>query len=321
MGRPVTGNQEQDTPDARRGIPARIGICLLNLLSPGLGLMRLSRPRWWLGYSLLVALVGVTAMLSFSLIRDMSFHTYILLLGTCLVVMLAAYLGSIWHSWRFSAVRDPAPRWWSRWYGLVLLWAAGTLLTWPLPDLLRTFYRPFHVPSEAMSPTLGINDRLLADMRIVDALKRGDVVIVDTGKAHYVERIAALPGDRIAMRDGAVVLNGQPVAQTLTGRIKVRDADNMEVERRTLSERFPGEEHAHQIIDLGPSDGDDRAEIRLGAGQYFLLGDNRDRSADSRFETAMFGLGVVDRPRITGRVLFVYWRPGKGLGEIRLYIP
>ncbi len=319
-GRPVTDSEDQDTPDARRGVPARIGICLLNLLSPGLGLLRLSRPRWWLGYSVLIALAGAT-LLSFGLIRNMSFRTYILLLGFCLVVVLAAYLGSIWHSWRFSAVRDPAPRWWSRWYGLVLVWAAATLLTWPLPDLFRGFYRPFYVPSEAMAPTLGINDRLLADMRIVDAPKRGDVVIVHTGTVDYVKRIAALPGDRIAMRDGVVVLNGQQVAQTLIERAKVRDADNMEVERRTLAERFPGEDHTHQVIDLGPSDGDDRAEIRLGAGQYFLLGDNRDRSADSRFGVAMSGLGVVDRPRITGRVLYVYWRPGAGLGEIRPYIP
>jgi signal peptidase I len=261
----VTDSEDQDTPHARRGIPARIGICL--------------------------------------------------------IVMLTAYLGSIWHSWRFSAVRDPAPRWWSRWYGLVLVWAVGTLLTWPLTDRLSTLYRLFYVPSEAMAPTLGINDRFLADMHMVDAPRRGDVVIVHTGTVDYVKRIAALPGDRIAMRDGVVVLNGRPVTQTLTERVKARDVDNVEVERRTLTERFPGEEHAHQIIDMGPSDGDDRAEIRLGAGQYFLLGDNRDRSADSRFGVLMSGLGVVDRARITGHVLFVYWRRGAGLDEIRPYIP
>ena len=59
-------------------------------------------------------------------------------------------------------------------------------------------------------------------------------------------------------------------------------------------------------------------ELTLGDDEYFLLGDNRDNSLDSRFDPVMGGPGIVKRDRITGRVLFRYWRKGVGLAKGRL---
>lgn len=300
----------------RRGIVARIGIALLNLVLPGLGLQRLSQPRLWLFYMLLQIAADAVLLAVFALVRDISFPGFFAAVGVYLLVMLAAIVGSIWQSWRHSAIVAPASRWWSRWYGLLLVWACMAGLASLTNGAIHSFYKTYYIPAESMMPALRVNDRLLADMR-PGALKRGDVVIVSAGRTDYVKRIAALPGDRIAMRGGVPFINGVAVPQTEVGRVAMRE-DGSVTEGKIFLERLPGEARNHLVTDLGYSDGDNVAEIRMGPNDYYLLGDNRDRSADSRYPPSEMGLGVVDRARIKGRVLFRYWRPGTGFGAATL---
>lgn len=82
-----------------------------------------------------------------------------------------------------------------------------------------------------------------------------------------------------------------------------------------LSEQLPGEIRPHRITDLGVSPADDWQEAKLGPDEYFFLGDNRDKSADSRFTSEVMGLGIVSKERIIGRPLFRYWRAGIGYKE------
>ncbi|MEO7689449.1 MAG: signal peptidase I [Sphingomonas sp.] len=313
---------DMERPEAdrgrRRGAMARIGVALLNVLGTGLGLLRLSRPRAWLGYVLLQAVVTAIFIATVMLVRNISFAGFAILAGITLFSSTAIWLGAVVQSWRSSASIDPAPPWYSRWYGILLAWVVLGAISYPLPDLARHWYRSFYAPSESMSPTVLKGDYFLVDMHIADDLKRGDVVIVRTGKVEYIKRIAALPGDTFAMRGGVPVINGQPVGQTAPRSIMVDDFGVGPIEARVLREQLPGEARAHEVIDMGYSDYDDTPEVRLGKDEYFLLGDNRDRSADSRASAATFGLGVVDRARITGRVLFIFWRHGSGLGKITL---
>ena len=303
----------------RRGTMGRIGVALLNVLGTGLGLLRLSRPRAWLGYVLLQAVVSAIFFATVMLVRNISFAGFATLAGISLFSSTAIWLGAVVHSWRASACIEPTPRWYSRWYGILLAWAVLGAISYPLPDLVRHWYGTFHAPSESMSPSVLKGDYFLVDMHIAGELKRGDVVIVvRTGEVVYNKRIVALPGDTFAMRGGVPVINGQPVAQTAPRRIMVDAFGFGQREGRVLREQLPGEARAHEVIDMGYSDLDDMPEVRLGKGEYFLLGDNRDNSADSRVSATEFGLGVVDRARITGRVLFIFWRRGSGLGEIRL---
>jgi len=303
---------DEERPDGavRRGVAARIGIALLNLLSPGLGLQRLSQPLWLFYAAWLLALdAGLLAI--FALVRDMSFRGMGLVMSAYLVAVLAAFIASIWQSWRHSAVVAPSPPWWSRWYGLLLSWAVVAALANLASVALHSFYKTYYIPSQAMIPALRVGDRLLADMRPGE-LKRGDVVIVGTERNDYVKRVAALPGDRIAMRGGIIFINEVAVPQTPAGHEMVNDV-GPPVEGVISIERLPGEAHSHLVIDTGYSDGDNVAPVLMGPNQYYLLGDNRDHSADSRYPASMMGLGVVDRARIKGRVLFRYWRKGVGL--------
>jgi len=190
----------------------------------------------------------------------------------------------------------------------------------PIEDVLVRGYRPFVMPSESMLPTIEIGDRLSATMQLDKPLSRGELVLVKTRGTVFVERVAALPGDRFAMKDGVVILNGRRISQTDTGVSQISQASPNRP-GRILEEQFPGEAKAHRVLDLGPTSGDDYPEIVLPEGQYFLLGDNRDNSADSRFgggASGDFGLGLVRRDAIVGLPKYIYWRKRMGSVLINL---
>ena len=162
--------------------------------------------------------------------------------------------------------------------------------------------------------------RLLASMP-----ERGDVVIVTPpgGNQDYIKRVIGLPGDTIEVRDGRLVLNGKQVrAEPRPPAIIPVDANapcgmtqfwsrrvetsagafcRLPIVRETLPNGV-----SYDTIDDGPSQGDDFRLIRIPAGHVFLMGDNRDHSADSRFSLAEQGLGgPVPVENIGGRAEFI----------------
>ncbi len=152
-------------------------------------------------------------------------------------------------------------------------------------------------------------------MGSVEPLRRCDVVLVRTrGENIHVKRVAALAGDRFAMKNGSIVLNGVVVPQRLRRLEKTEGALGTEEVRR-LVERFPGERSAHEIYDAGPGPGDDIAEFQVPPGSVVLLGDNRDRSADSRYpvEEGGFG-GAVAEADIVGRPYYQSWGSSRPAG-------
>jgi signal peptidase I len=178
--------------------------------------------------------------------------------------------------------------------------------------------KPFYVPSESMMPTFQVNDRFLALMGRPAELRRGDIILINVRGATYNQRIAALPGDRIAMADGIVVLNGHPVAQRFvrTEPTPVRQRTNWGPEIRRLSEQFPGEAAPHEIYDSGVSNGDDFAGLLIPPDHVFTLGDNRDNSADGRIPSEQFGVGgALPFSRIEGRPWIRTWGPSNRPGQ------
>ena len=203
-----------------------------------------------------------------------------------------------------------------RWYVLVgvplifLLVVAAAIFT-PLSATLRFPYRNFYIPAEAMRPTLEIDDRLLAQMHVPSQLRRGMIVLFDVGDSIYIKRIAALPGDRVEFVDGEFVLNGRIVPRRQVGREPTVDPAYGQAPLR-FTERFPGEPRSHQILDSGYSQLDDVAEQVVRPGHVFVLGDNRDHSADSRVPREEMGVEQLPIADIRGVPLFIYWRRGVG---------
>jgi len=163
--------------------------------------------------------------------------------------------------------------------------------------------------------------------------ERGDVVIVTPpgGKVDYIKRVIGLPGDRLEVRDGTVILNGVPVKRGPIHLVDLPDYGNVRTADGSLTcdpMQYPGalrraadgghacrlplvretlpNGRSYETVELGPSIGDDYGPIVVPHGRVFLMGDNRDRSADSRFPLSEEGLGgAVPWENIGGRAEFV----------------
>jgi signal peptidase I len=143
--------------------------------------------------------------------------------------------------------------------------------------------------------------------------QRGDIVVFFSpydGK-RLVKRVIGLPGDTVELRNDVLVLNDQPVAYQALDKKLLRDVATTDLDSHVFAhEELPGRPHsvaaypaAQALRTFGP--------IQVPAGQYFMMGDNRDDSFDSRY------WGMVERSRIVGRATTVvlsfnrqhYWIP------------
>ena len=184
---------------------------------------------------------------------------------------------------------------------------------------------PFYVPSGSMEPTLLIGDALLASkfpygygaaslpIQITlpetgrlfgETPKRGDVVVFrwpgDRAQA-WVKRVVGVPGDRIQMRQGQLFVNDRPAGLNPDGMGEAED-DNGNVERAyRYVETLPnGVSHLiFKMRDNGPLD--NTQEVTVPAGHLFVLGDNRDNSADSRVPLRSGGVGMLPIDNLVGR--------------------
>ena len=183
------------------------------------------------------------------------------------------------------------------------------------------------VPTGSMKPTILEGDRVLVDKRAYDLKvpfttwhlaewanpQRGDIVVFYSPKdgTRLVKRVIGLPGDLIELRDNHLVLNGVPVEYEAIGEKPLRDVSLIDQASHTFAtEKLPGQTHAVAGYPTVPARRDFAGE-RVPEGHYFMMGDNRDDSYDSRY------FGTVERNRILGRATAIvmslnrqhYWFP------------
>jgi signal peptidase I len=164
------------------------------------------------------------------------------------------------------------------------LWVRDLLVSAGASVLIITFlYQPVRVEGTSMLPRLEDHDRLFINKFVyhVTAIERGDIVVFhyprDPEKS-YIKRVIAVPGDRLRIDRGVVWLNG-----------------------KALNEAYVPEEFR---------DRRSMAELDVPEGSYFMMGDHRSISSDSR------EFGPVERDLIYGKAVFVYW-PAKDAGVVR----
>jgi signal peptidase I len=223
------------------------------------------------------------------------------------VATLAIHLAGIGHSVLVAHDRDPAERmrWYSRWPAL----AAFVLLPIAVAFAIRTlFFQPFCAPSESMLPALDVDDCFYADKRAYNSAppQRGDVIVFRAHNgAAYIKRVVGVPGDRVQMKDGRFYLNGLLVPQRSVG---LTPPGATGYARGTeLIETLPGG-RSYRVLDLFDDTPSDNTDVyAVPPRHYFVMGDNRDNSVDSRGE-----VGLVSEDDIIGKAAFVWWNQSGG---------
>ena len=201
--------------------------------------------------------------------------------------------------------------------------------------VVRTFmFQPFNSPSTSMAPTLVVGDQYFVSKtaygysrysfpfglvqfsgRVFGAKPAyGDVVVFRLPKdpsTDYIKRVVGLPGDRIQMKAGQLTINGQPVARErmpdLSGMDVCGGARSKPVKR--WRERLPNGV-THETLDCVDNGFyDNTPEYVVPAGHYFMMGDNRDNSNDSR---VLSQVGYIPYENLVGRFAVKY---ASGTGE------
>lgn len=164
--------------------------------------------------------------------------------------------------------------------------------------------KPYYIPSESMRPTLNVDDTVMPLTLPPQKIRRGMILVFNAPSGVRVGRAVGLSGDTIELRGGVPFINGHAVSQR-----SIRPGPTLSdgTETRLIAERLPGEDHDHLVLDAGDSDGDNRPLVRVPAGSLFLLGDNRDFAADSRFPISQLGVEMVPATTVIGIVDTLYW--------------
>ena len=204
--------------------------------------------------------------------------------------------------------------------------------------LLRSFLvEPFKIPSGSMIPTLQVGDFILVNkftygIRLpivskklveINSPKRGDVMVFhypENPSVDYIKRVVGLPGDSITYRNKKVFVNGAPQEQQHDGEYNYVESGLKFAHTERYNENLDGHTHAILInpevpgIHLGAiaefphreacSYSDDEVRCTVPSGHYFMLGDNRDNSRDSRY------WGFVPDNMIVGKAFLIWMNFG-----------
>lgn len=201
--------------------------------------------------------------------------------------------------------------------------------------VLRSFLvEPFKIPSGSMIPTLLVGDFILVNkytygirLPVINAKvleinqpKRGEVMVFrfpDDPSLDYIKRVVGLPGDVVAYRDKRLSVNGQPVPLQAAGTFEYLEGGLNYVRADRFSERLGETDHSVLVNPKMPTiqlSGvhqfpnrdqcayrDEGFECKVPQGHYFMMGDNRDSSSDSRY------WGFVPDRNIVGKAFMIWW--------------
>lgn len=191
--------------------------------------------------------------------------------------------------------------------------------------VLRTFlFQPFNIPSGSMMNSLLVGDYLFVSKyaygysrysfplnivplegRVWSAEpERGDIAVFrlpSDPSTDYIKRVIGLPGDQVQVLDGVVLINGTPVERERVDDFVEQSANGREVAIPRYVEILPNGV-SYSTLDLGPSLFDNTKVYEVPEGHYFMMGDNRDNSTDSRAS-----VGFVPFENFVGRAEIIFF--------------
>ncbi|MDJ0760985.1 MAG: signal peptidase I [Woeseiaceae bacterium] len=253
--------------DSRKLGPIRAA--LSNLAGFGLGYVYVGRIE--LALFLIAGIVGVIAVAGWSGLVFQPVALYSLAVAAlCVALFVMIHCGLIAARTRTAEAR-PYNAWWFYLLWVVGSWFVSEGIIWGRPVLFG--FEPFNLPSASMAPTLQKGDLIMTDTWYYGETDPayGDLVVFDVpGNAgtKYVKRVIGLPGDRVEIKDDVLVRNGQEIVEPYI---------QLTYQSAGLASNF------------GP--------VTVPKASYFMLGDNRHMTRDSRY------IGPIDRSLLHGRVV------------------
>lgn len=215
------------------------------------------------------------------------------------------------------------------WKAIVILILMIPVLWSPLILFRFVLYQPFKIPSGSMTPALMVGDYVVAAKyaygygrysvpfassvisgRILAAdPEYGDIVVFRSPKDNstdYVKRVVGLPGDRIQMRQGRLILNDRPVTRVALEEVSADSACGVD-EGATVKRWREALPSGASYVTYDCDDNsflDNTAVFTVPPGHFFVLGDNRDNSTDSRM---MSSFGFVPMDNLVGKITRIIW--------------
>jgi signal peptidase I len=301
---------------------------LLTFLGWGLGFFYARRPRdalIWAAASLIAPAALVLTVLALAEAGIVDAPGWLRLLPWAATVLVAGW------AWRVAArerevARGPPER------------LLGYLLLWLVPILVALTLRfavvqPFRNPSGSMQPAINVGEHFVVtkwsygytrySFSPFEAMlprgrvfarepERGDLVVFRPAPEpdrDYIKRLIGLPGDRIQMIDGALHINGEASSRQPLGEIEISGPDGAVEHVPAYRETLPNGVSYVTLDRFAESELDNTREFTVPEGHYFMLGDDRDNSADSRVSSLM---GYVPADGLVGRVSLIIGAPDEG---------
>jgi len=273
----------------------------LSLVCPGWGHLYAGAPaRALAALALSVALIPCVTLVWFGLVDS---TTAALVWGLWTgIEILAIPIDSARTAWR---VKPPNTRPWQR-LALQMIWVpvVATFLLSESDWVHERFVRPFQIAMQSMTPTLLPGDTFFVDVRAKAraALDLGDVVVFrleDRPRDNYVKRVVGLPGQVVEIRNGVLIVDGEPRTEP------VEDASDSRFRRESIG----GQPYWVEVGSRGELT--DFAPAVVPPGHVFVMGDSRYRSNDSR------SFGSIPRETIHGRVVRLFWSWDRQANRVR----
>lgn len=268
---------------------------LLSLLLPGLGQVYNGQPKKaviFYGLILLFPLLfGLTRWIT-------SFYGLFSLITIEIIWRIYVIVDGIKHAQRQKEyILKPYNTWY---YHLFI--AIGMFFILMIYDLTSVLgIQNYKIPTTSNSPTFQVGDRLVADTRAYKNSKPdyGDIVVFSSPEGQmYSYRVVGRPNDNIELIDNIVSINGKLSKSTF-----IKDTITEDMPTEEFEEELPNG-HKHLIYKFKfPLDSTkiNIKNIVVPANSYFLLGDNRNNAADSRY------IGFISSNNIKGRIIYSYW--------------
>lgn len=261
---------------------------LLSLIEPGLGQIYNGQARKGIIFflipllllpGLLLCLNSSNVLIYFGMFALLILAYYIIVIGDA--ITNARKFSSEYYLKRYNRI--------AIYIGVIIV---STVLSNSLSFLIKSNYiQAYKLPAASMEPTLLIGDHILVDRQIsARNPKRGEIIIFEFPEdpsKDFVKRVVAVGGDTVEVREKELLINNKPLKESYI---------------------------VHKELDVVPATKNPRdnlGPVNVPEGSYFVMGDNRDRSYDSRF------WGFVEKKKIKGTVRNIYWSWDRNNNAVR----